>query len=160
MDNEIRYGLEHFDQVWGRVTSVTPQESPGVWDEKAALEGFMDDESRDGAFYAAMATRCPSAGNAFRCMASDERGHLRELQVEYFLLTGNSYVPPESCPVLGGALSAMRKAHAGETAGSEEYRRAAEKTASPRLRQIYLSHAADEAMHAEKLRTLISRAMG
>ena len=160
MDQDIRYGMEHFDRVWSRVTDTETPPAASGWDEQAALRGFMDDEARDRAFYTALAGRCPAGGNALRCMAADERGHLRELQVEYFLLTGESYAPPESCPVVNGTLSAMRKAHAGETAGSEEYRRAASRTPSPRLRALYESHAADEAMHAEKLRALILRAMG
>lgn len=160
MDNDIRYGLEHFDKVWSRVTAPEQDAKEGAWDELAALRGFIEDETRDGAYYAAMAARCPSAANSFRCMSADERSHLRELQVEYFLMTGSGFAPGGSCPAPGGTLAAMRKAYNGEMEGSEKYRLAAEKTASPELREIYMRHAGDESVHAEKLRGLISRAIG
>lgn len=155
MAGENAYGLENVERVWARVTGETPP----ARDESAALRSFMEDEARDGAVYAALSRRAARAAQTLSRMAADERRHLWELQVEYFLLTGDSYVPAPSCPAPGETLSALRRAREGEIAGAAAYRTAAAAAEDKTLRDLYEQHAGDEETHAAELRELISRAM-
>lgn len=159
MDEETKSGLQNFDRVWRRVAGgAEPPEAQKNGDVEALRE-FISDESRDEAFYLALARCAGSAARTLRCIAADERGHKRDLQMEYFMLTGDTYAVEPSCPVTGPALDAMRNAYANELKGAHNYLTAADATNSERLSELYRLHASDEKNHAEALRGLIYRAL-
>ncbi len=145
-----------FEQVWSRVTGAP--EDAGA-EDAAVLRELIADEARDRALYLALARRVRAASAALTELAGDEREHFTALQTEYYLLTGETCTPPESCPMIHGALSALRGAHAGELAGAERYMRAAESAGDAARGELFRAHAADERRHAETLRRLIMRAM-
>ncbi|MEG1789631.1 MAG: ferritin family protein [Oscillospiraceae bacterium] len=160
MDGDMMRGLENFDRVWSRVTGEACRTAePPVHDDIPTLREFINDEARDAGYYALLSRRMPGAARTLMCISRDERVHLRELQVEYFLLCGDSSPTCESCPLFCGTLKALRMAYGSECAGAAAYLKAAEETGSECLRALYREHAADETRHAEILRELISRVM-
>jgi hypothetical protein len=161
MEENVIKGLESFDRVWAR---VSPQPEKGEekcpTDEIKRLKEFMEDEASDAALYAALSRRtCGRASSALSAMSADERRHLRELEVEYFLLTGDSFCPSPEKPEITGVLSRLRRSYISEGEGSAAYARAANETSSQTLRKIYSAHSADEACHQQTLRNLITSAM-
>jgi rubrerythrin len=159
MDEETKNRLQNFDRVWSRVNGGAEQPPAQENGDAEALREFIADESRDEAFYRALAGRAGAAARTLRCIAADERGHRRDLQMEYFMLTGDTYAAEPSCPVAGPVLDAMRSACANELKGAENYLAAAGATKSERLGELYRLHASDEKTHAEALRSLIYRAL-
>ena len=105
--------------------------------------------------YAACAQRGGRFAARLRELERDERAHLRTLQGEYFLLTGEKCLPPGSCPLPRGGLRALRSAYLDELAAAEGYRRAADAPENADLAAIYLRHASDEERHAGILKELI-----
>ena len=160
MDSDIINGLKNFDRVWSRVAGGADMAQQKTENDIKTLRCFIADETRDEEFYLAMARCTGRAASTFRCIAAEERGHRKALQVEYFLLTGDSCIPEPSCPAVCGELDAMRMAYFDELESAERYIAAAESTKSERLRELYLLHASDEKNHAEALRCLIARAIG
>ncbi|NCB50445.1 MAG: hypothetical protein EOM54_01000 [Clostridia bacterium] len=160
MNEDILEGLRSFDRVWSRVAGEPGAPTQVGQADEAALREFIADESRDAAFYSALARRAGWASRMLRRMAAEESSHKRDLQLEYFLLTGDSHAVPPSCPVVGPVLDSMRLAYANELKGAESYLSAAEATKSERLGELYRLHASDEINHAEVLRSMISRAIG
>jgi hypothetical protein len=161
MDDDILRSLESFERVWKRV-SVTPEgpPEPPRPDDAALLRQFIEAEAADTAFYAALAKRCTGKGRGVLTkLSAQERCHLRRLQMEYFLLTGDSCAPPHSCPAPGGTLSALRMAYLDELAGGEQYLDAAGHTANANLQALYIELAEDERCHAVLLRELIGQAL-
>lgn len=156
MHEDMYKGLENFDGVWARVTGSSPETCPAR-DERETLRDFIGDETRDAAFYTALAKKSRWASRTLESMSADERRHARSLQIEYYLMTGESFIPPPSCPLVESVPEALRSAHKGELSGAEAYAAAADVTASPSLRELYLSNAADERRHAEMVKCLISR---
>lgn len=155
MEEVLNNKLESFERVWQRVVS-------GGSDCKApkdTLRELMDAERASNEFYIALSRLC---SNPFRStiskIAADEAQHLRELQLEYYLLVGDSYAPPESCPRLDGVLSALRIAYFAEKKASAEYLAAAECDQSERS-ALYRRIAGEELCHAETLRKMIERAI-
>ena len=156
MDADTMRGFEDFQRVWERVTVGESEKK----DARETLEGLMAAEERSAAFYEALSRRCLSAAKELKRMAEEEREHLAALRVEYYLLTGDSYAPPESCPLVTGILASLRSAHEAEQRAEKSYAKAAEETDCQRLRDTYLRHAVAERSHAGTLRSLIARALG
>lgn len=159
MNEDILYGLRSFDRVWNRVAGEPEAPPPMGRADEAALREFIADESRDAAFYQTLARRAGWASRKLCCMAAEELSHKKDLQLEYFLLTGDSHVVPPSCPTVCAVLDSMRMAYANELKGAESYLAAAEATKSEHLREMYRLHASDEMNHAEALRHMILRAI-
>lgn len=161
MENNILQDLKNFDNVWMRVSEYAsdPVHMAEKGDE-AVLKAFIEDESKDLAFYIDLACKCRAPGSVIiRGIAADERRHLKILQTEYFLLTGDSCVPSRSCPYTDGVLSALRKAYIHETEENKEYLKASEETKNPRLGALYEELAADEKRHLDRIRKLIEISM-
>jgi rubrerythrin len=164
MDKDILQSLNNFDRVWMRVSEYasdpdySTHETPS--NDAETLRSFIEGESKDLAFYMDLAGKCRTPGRTvINEIASDERRHLKKLQTEYFLLTGDSSVPRRSCPYTDGILSALRRAYIHETEGYSQYIKAAGETKIPRLEALYTELAADEKRHSEKIRKLIEIAI-
>ena len=156
MDANTKAVLEGFDELWARVCGAGPAETDtGL----GALRGFIADEACAAAFYEAAAGRFPRFAKRLRQLAEEERGHLRRLQAEHFLLTGELLLPPGSCPLPRGGLRALRTAYCDELAAAAAYKSAAEREKSEALAGLYLSNASDEERHAGILKELIFSAL-
>lgn len=155
MDGDVNRQLENFGEVWKRVTSVSQPEP--VWEEAEALRDFIGAETRSAAYYAELARRSRSASRTLTGLSADERRHAKSLQIEYFLMTGESHVPPPSCPLTDGVAESLRAAHKAELAMAESYAKSACLADAPSLRRLFQSHAEDERRHAETVKCLISR---
>ena len=147
MDKNTAAALENFGEVWERVCGKGSESGGTGGDALGALRDFIADEACAAAFYAACAQRGGRFAARLRELERDERAHLRTLQGEYFLLTGEKCLPPGSCP--------LRSAYLDELAAAEGYRRAAEAPENADLAAIYLRHASDEERHAGILKELI-----
>lgn len=154
MDKNTAAALENFGEVWERVCGRGAESGSGG-DALETLREFIADEACAAAFYAACARRCGRFSARLRELECDERGHLRTLQGEYFLLTGEKSLPPGSCPLPRGGLQALRSAYLDELSAAEGYRLAAEAPENADLAAIYLRHASDEERHAGILKELI-----
>lgn len=155
MDKNTAAALENFGEVWERVCGKGAESGDTGGDALGALREFIADEACAAAFYAACAQRGGRFAARLRELERDERAHLRTLQGEYFLLTGEKCLPPGSCPLPRGGLRALRSAYLDELAAAEGYRRAADAPENADLAAIYLRHASDEERHAGILKELI-----
>ena len=161
--NDEHFDRASFDAVWRRVqnasgadwTSQKPTERCAGADEAERLIRFMDGEAGDAQYYAALALRCPAARQTLTRISSDEKCHLKRLRAKYFILTGGTYTPPDTCPLIYSAADALRKKYSGEKDGVAAYRDAAEQASEQDLRDTYLELSQDEARHAKTLGRLI-----
>lgn len=121
---------------------------------------IMDDEYTSMQFYNALAKKF-SRQNCDRLLqtARDEAGHLRALQMEYFLLTGDSYTPSAREIEIRGRLSALRDGYHAERKAYDTYMEMAQDTSSTELAAVFIANAADEARHAQMLRSLIEKVL-
>lgn len=124
------------------------------------LRGMMDGELASERFYRELAPKfMKQQSRRLLQTAQDEARHLRALQMEYFLLTGDSYSPAAENAVITSRLSALRDGYHAERATYESYMEAAQATGSTALAAVFIANAADEARHAQMLREMISRAL-
>lgn len=160
MEEKTVFDLGGFDQVWRRVNGGAPSLPPQPQSTGAAtLRSFIERASEAAAFYAALSARSGGAMRTLRRLAAEEREHLRRLQVEYFLKSGDTCAPGRSCPMRGSVLGDLRKAYLGELANAEQFRSAAQTAETPELAALYRELAEAEAAHAAALRGLIAAAM-
>ena len=87
MTDSTRAALEGFSEVWARVRGEGGA-AEGSGSELEVLREFIADESCAAAFYEASARRFGRFSSRLRAIACEERGHLRALLAEHFLLTG------------------------------------------------------------------------
>jgi rubrerythrin len=157
-----------FDAVWQR---VMPELAPATTkhmtvskqtasEDAERLREQMNDEAGDARYYGMLACILASkgAGDANRMLSrisADERCHLKRLRARYFILTGETYTPPDTCPLIYSAPDALRRKYAGEKEGAAAYRAAAEATADADLKETYLALAEDEARHSRTIGRII-----
>lgn len=166
MDNI--YNQTEFDKIWERVTSVNgltaaeTQNIAAAADPIEQLRPFIDREASDARFYLELARTCRNG--AARCQLSDiareEGDHLRKLQIEYFLLTGDTYVPKVSIAAIPSFLAALRKAYLSEERRAMDYDAAAQTAQNSRLAALYTELAAEEQRHQARIRDQITRILG
>ena len=164
MDEQFNRSLERFRCVWQRV-AASPQPPEPDWTplgalppptggEQPRLQMFLEQETELLYLYRALSRRTgnSAAGRLF----SDTQKHLRRLQLEYFLLTGDSLASPSGQKPPPGVLPLLRGAYLleGDLAGQYE---AAD--AGP-LRELYQSRAETARSHRGTLRGMIARALG
>lgn len=154
MTDSTRAALEGFSEVWARVRGEGG-EAEGSGSELEVLREFIADESCAAAFYEAAARRFGRFSSRLRAIACEERRHLRALQAEHFLLTGEICLPPASCPLPCGGLRILRTAWLDERSAAEAYLKAADTASSASLAAVYRCNAADEERHSEILREII-----
>ncbi|MGI5936686.1 MAG: ferritin family protein [Oscillospiraceae bacterium] len=162
-------GLENFEKVWQRVTGekAASQQEPGEkpcpqrkCSDVERLRLFMDGENKAIAFYSDLARKCRGwTREMLMNILVDERSHLKKLQLEYFLLTGDSYAPPKVRPSVSGILSSLRLAYLDERKANKGYMEAAKETENQDLAALFNEIAADEAKHEEKLRCMIEQSL-
>jgi rubrerythrin len=145
-----------FEAIWQRVMDDHTADVAvhGAVSEEERLRKFMDDEASDAEYYRRWATRSSQhCAQIFKKIAADERRHLRQLQVEYFILTGDTYMPLQSVDESKSILCALRKKYKDERRGAASYQAAAE--ADPSRTALYSDLAADELLHSKRLMKII-----
>lgn len=164
MDEGINQSLERFRSVWQRVAvpsqppeteQTLPPVSPSPGEgEQARLRLFLERETELLSLYRALSRRTgnSAAGRLF----SDTQKHLRRLQTEYFLLTGDTLAPPPGQKPPAGVLPLLRRAYLSEGELAEQY----EAAGTGPLRELYLARAEATRSRRETLRGMIARALG
>ena len=126
------------------------------------LQSFIEHEIGDWRFYQHLARRAPGGGSkVLSTLAADERRHAKRLSAAYFLISGVRYWPadrPAALPAGTTYLAALRSRFCAEQRGELAYRAAAEETADPALRELFLDLAQEENTHAWLLRGLVEQA--
>ncbi|MGM9521051.1 MAG: ferritin family protein [Oscillospiraceae bacterium] len=156
------FDLENLGKVWERVSppdsTGAPESAP---DTAGWLRNFIDGEAADAAMYTLLAlkTKGSSAERVLRRIAADERHHEKRLQTEYFMLTGDTWMPRTRQPSAPYLLAALRERYIEEQKGAENYESAAKKTEEPRLRAMLFELARDERRHALAIRSLVDKFM-
>lgn len=148
-------------------TGTTYQEEPDVPCLGAAsaiygaqLQAFIEGELADWKLYQALARRAGGSGSrTLSTIAADERRHAKRLSTAYFLISGVRYWPMERAaaaplPTLAGTL---RQRFGEEQRGAASYLAAAEETADPCLRDLYLELAGEEDAHAWLIRGILEQ---
>ena len=91
-------------------------------------------------------------------LTSDHRQALRRLSAAYFLITGTRYVPKCTAPTLPASLPlALRQQFVWEQRWEQKNRQAAQSTADPCLKELYLELAQEGAFHAGCIRSLLDQ---
>ena len=157
MDNMS--SLRNFDSVWQRVNPTSSAAAPPA-DDRAVLQRLIQDEYESHSLYKCLASRVKGKNaRLFSSLAAGEARHLKHLQLEYLLLTGDSYAPASYVCPRDGALTLVRTAYVGEAAAEKYYLDAARTTSRQSLQKIYLAHSADENRHGRMLRSVLMNSM-
>ncbi len=124
------------------------------------LQAFIDREISDWHTYQMLARRAQGAGGkALATLAADERRHAKRLSTAYFLISGVRYWPVErmAAHTSGTYPAILRARFCAEQKGECAYLAAAEETADPALRELFLELAGDENAHAWLLRGILEQ---
>ena len=129
-------------------------------DYAARLAEYIADETYTQALYMALSKRCTgNMASLLRSISADEGRHLREMQMEYYLLTGDSLCPPKR-DTDGAVCELLRMAYAGEGKAAEGYADEAEMHSDGALRKKFSAISADETRHRAMIRKMLSSALG
>ena len=126
----------------------------------ALLQAFVDGELADWRAYQHLARRASGIpARTLAAMAADERRHAKRLSTAYFLISGIRYWPADKVaqPARGSLPGELRAHFLTEQRGESAYRAAAEDTADPCLRQLYLELADEENAHAWTIRGILEQ---
>ena len=160
MNDPVFLDSAAFLRVWQRVTgeagitAATAQPEPDAI--TAQLRECICTKAAGTAFYAALAQRVCAVRQPLGQIAAQERVQLRALQTEYFLRTGTLCVPPAACPRLSTAAADLRCAYLQELALCALLDAAADAVPMP-LRETLHAMAQQDARHAQRVRTLLTR---
>ena len=91
-------------------------------------------------------------------LAQDHRSAFRRLSAAYFLIIGRRYAPRCAAPTLPASLPlALRQQFLWEQQWEQQNKQAAQATADPCLRELYLELAQEGAYHAGTIRSLLEQ---
>ena len=160
MNDPVFLDSAAFLRVWQRVTGEAGITAAPAQPELDAITAQLREsicaKAAGAAFYAALAQRVCAVRQPLGQIAAQERAQLRALQTEYFLRTGTLCVPPAACPRLSTAAADLRCAYLQELALSAQLDAAADAVPMP-LRETLHAMAQQDARHAQRVRTLLSR---
>ncbi len=149
-----------FLRVWQRVTGAAGITAVPAQPETdtltVQLRGCICAKAAGAAFYTALAQRIRSVRQPLAQLAAQERAQLRALQTEYFLRTGALCVLPAACPRPSTAAADLRCIYWQELALSAQLDAAADAAPMP-LRETLHTMAQQDARHAQRVRTLLTR---
>lgn len=132
-------------------------------DSLDVLRGFLRNEIADRQRYLALARRAPTpdARRMLQSIAADEQRHARRLMAALYIITGTQEV--QTLQQEAGAVlpyrEALRKGYHEAACSAFNYRRAADETLDPCLRELLLGFSEDEYRHARAMLTLLARNM-
>lgn len=148
-----------FQRVWQRVTGSADTPPTAAPPETDALTELLAECIRAKAagtmFYTALAQHIRTGRQQLAHIAAQERTHRQELQVEYFLRTGEVCTTPAACPRLGTAAQDLRSAYVQELALAEQLDMAAA-AAQPPLCTCLSAMAQQDRCHAQTIRKLLA----
>lgn len=160
MNDPVFLDSAAFLRVWKRVTGEAGITAAPVQPEPDAITAKLREcicaKAAGTAFYAALAQRICALRQPLAQLAAQERAQLRALQTEYFLRTGTLCVPPAACPRLSTAAADLRCIYWQELALSAQLDAAADAVPMP-LRETLRTMAQQDALHAQRVRTLLIR---
>lgn len=160
MNDPVFLDSAAFLRVWQRVTGEAGITAAPVQPEPDAITAQLREcicaKATGAAFYAALAQRVCAVRQPLGQIAAQERAQLRALQTEYFLRTGTLCVPPAACPRLSTAAADLRCIYWQELALSAQLDAAADAVPMP-LRETLRTMAQQDARHAQRVRTLLTR---
>ena len=160
MNDPVFLDSAAFLRVWQRVTGeagiTAAPEQPETDPLTAQLRGCICAKAAGTAFYAALAQRVCALRQPLTRISVQERAQLKALQTEYFLRTGALCVPPAACPRLSTAMQDLRCIYWQELALSAQLGAAANAAPMP-LKETLRTIAQQDARHAQRVRTLLSR---
>ena len=124
------------------------------------MESYIQSENLTRTLYRCLASKCHGQAAAMlRRMSGDETRHLKSMQLEYYLLTGDTM--PLEAPVINGTLQDnLRLAYAGEWGAASDYAAEAQRHGDARLKALYLAQSRDELRHRRLAREIVSRLFG
>ena len=164
MDEQFGQSLERFRTVWQRVAvpsqpPETDRMPPGpppfpTGGEQVRLRLFLERETELLSLYRALSRRTKN-GAAGRLL-SDTQRHLRRLQMEYFLLTGDTLAPPPGREAPAGVLPLLRRAYLSEGDLAQQY----EAAGTGPLQELYRGRVKTANAHRETLRGMIAKVLG
>ena len=145
-----------FEQVWARVNALSVNELPDTTERE--LERFIMAEQHTIAAYQKMLQQLKVSDRQLLLqILADEKRHLKNLQMEYFMETG------DTCPVhisenkeADGLMASLRRSVLGEKEASAAYSKAAEGRCEE-LKSMYKAMAGDEERHSVMLKELLRR---
>lgn len=161
MNDPVFLDSAAFLRVWQRVAGeagiiTAAPEQPETDPLTAQLRGCICAKAAGAAFYAALAQRVCAVRQPLGQIAMQERAQLRALQTEYFLRTGALCALPAAYPRLSTVAADLRCAYLQELALSAQLDAAADAAPMP-LRETLRTMAQQDARHAQRVRTLLSR---
>lgn len=162
MQDSVFLDNRTFQRVWQRVAGSTgaPAAAPPEADTLTdLLAECIRAKAAGAAFYAALSQRIRTGRQQLLCIAAQERAHQKELQVEYFLRTGERCVLPVACPRLGTAAQDLRCVYTQELVLAEQLGAAADIAPSP-LRETLTAMAQQDRCHAQTVRSLLACLLG
>lgn len=124
------------------------------------LQQMIDRELADYKTYQQLARRTGGpASRVLSAMAAEERRHAKRLSAAYFLISGVRYWPLErACAGGSGTYLALLRLRFGEEQrGEAVYLAAAEETADPALRALFLELAGEENAHSWMIRGILEQ---
>lgn len=162
MQDSVFLDNRTFQRVWQRVAggagapAAAPPEADTLTD---LLAECIRAKAAGAAFYTALAQRIRTGRQQLLGIAAQERAHQKELQVEYFLRTGERCVPPAACPRLGAAVQDLRCVYTQELALAQRLDAVADTAPSP-LREALAAMAQQDRCHAQTVRNLLACLLG
>lgn len=160
MNDPVFLDSAAFLRVWQRVTGEAGITAAPAQPEPDTITAQLRDcicaKAAGAAFYAALAQRMCAVRQPLGQIAAQERAQLRALQTEYFLHTGALCVPPAACPRLSTAMQDLRCIYWQELALSAQLDAAADAAPMP-LKETLRTMAQQDARHAQRVRTLLTR---
>lgn len=128
-------------------------------EDSQRLEELMSLARAGAAAGRAMARRASgSCARALSALACDHRLAFKRLSAAYFLITGKRYTPNCEAPRLPASLPlALRQQFLWEQQWEQANRQAAQATADPCLKELYLELAQEGAFHAGTIRSLLEQ---
>ena len=159
MNDPVFLDSAAFLRVWQRVTGEAGITAAPVQPEPDAITAQLREcicaKAAGAAFYAALAQRVCAVRQPLGQIAAQERAQLRALQTEYFLRTGALCALPAACPRPSTAAD-LRCIYWQELALSAQLDAAADAVPMP-LRETLRTMAQQDALHAQRVRTLLTR---
>lgn len=149
--------LRNFTQVWQRVTAPDDGAAQHT-QERARLGAFMAREHQRRQHYAYLAAG-GGGSQTLRRMAAAAGERLRLLQLEHYLLCGDSCPLPPAEEKLPRGLSGLRRLYWDEEQSQRDYLTAAA-TSTGTCQALYARLAEDCRLRAKQLRELMGKALG
>ena len=159
MDNALLKGLEGFERVWQRVSGGSDsaiEVCTPCGTEAERLREQIDKESELAMLSRQLQRRYSCGGRVLTSIAATADEHVRLLQLEYFLKTGDTYSTAACCANRSGILVGLRECYIIVCSNERTYSEL-ESISSGRTRELYSRLTADECRQEQILLGLISK---